>query len=60
MKRLCFTIALNAERHLLYNNYANYLANNVLDYWVICEGAVKNNSSKHCPGNNDKYHVKRR
>lgn len=57
MKRLSFTIALNAERHLLFNNYANYLANDVLDYWVIAEGAVKNNSSKHCPGNNDKYHV---
>lgn len=57
MKRLAFTICLNAAHHLLHNNYADYLLTDVLDYWVISEGAVMSGSSPYCIGDNSEYQI---
>lgn len=58
MKRLAFTIIFNGEHHLLHNNYAEYLLNDVLDYWVIVEGSCHSTgSTSWCRGSNEQYHV---
>jgi glycosyltransferase involved in cell wall biosynthesis len=42
--RIGFTICFNGLHHLLHNNYAEKLIN-MLDYWVIVEGATNNGGS---------------
>lgn len=57
MKRIGFTIILNGEKHLLHNNYAEYLLDECLDYWVVIEGASKpGGSTSWCIGDISKYH----
>lgn len=41
--RIGFTIIFNGLKHLLHNNYAEYLLSTCLDYWVVVDGAVENN-----------------
>ena len=54
--RIGFTIIFNGLHHLLHNNYAEKLVN-MLDYWVIVEGAAGNTgSTKWCKEMPDKYH----
>jgi len=42
--RVAFTILLNGKRHLLHNDYWNFLPN-IFDLWVIAEGVAKNTGS---------------
>lgn len=54
--RIAFTIILNGEHHLKHNKYALYLRD-ILDYWVIVEGATKSGgSTKWCKEMPSKYH----
>lgn len=57
MNRIAFTICLNSAKHLLRNGYYDYLLSDVLDYLVVCEGAVKSGSSPYCVGDNSNYHM---
>ena len=43
--RVGFTIAFNAKHHFEHNDYAEYLAKEVFDYWVIVEGPAGNAGS---------------
>lgn len=55
--RVGFTIILNGEMHLMHNDYADYLASKVFDYWVVVEGACESKgSTRWCSGDNSKYH----
>ena len=54
--RIGFSIVLNGEKHLLHNNYAEYLLENCLDFWVVVEGAAKpGGSTSWCTGDISKY-----
>jgi len=54
--RIGLTIIFNGLHHLLHNDYAVKLAN-ILDYWIIVEGAAGNTgSTKWCKKIPDKYH----
>lgn len=44
VNRIAFTIILNGIHHLKHNNYAEFLSKN-FNYWVVVEGAAKNNDS---------------
>jgi len=44
LKRIAFTIVLNGVHHLKHNDYAEYILKN-FDYWVVIEGASKNQGS---------------
>ena len=55
--RIGFTIIFNGLHHLQHNNYVNYLLNEVLDYWIIVEGASgSEGSTKWCKGDNSEFH----
>jgi len=54
--RIGFTIIFNGLHHLLHNNYAEKLVN-MLDYWVIVEGAAgSTGSTKWCNPMPEKYY----
>ena len=54
--RIGFTIIFNGLHHLLHNNYAEELVN-MLDYWVVVEGAAGNiGSTRWCKSMPEKYH----
>lgn len=56
IRRIAFTIVLNGLHHLKHNNYAEFLCKN-FDYWVVVEGASKNNgSTSWCKEMPSKYH----
>lgn len=61
MLRIGFSIILNGIKHLEHNDYAKYLINNCLDYWIIVEGASQNDGSTNWVEgfhymNTDKFH----
>ena len=57
MKRCGFTIILNGKKHLLHNNYYEYLLEEVFDYLVIVEGAtLSKGSTSWCTGSIENFH----
>lgn len=44
MKRVAFTIVLNGMKHLLHNNYAEFILKN-FDHWYVVEGVARSTGS---------------